>query len=107
MSQVKIVNNYTFPKRKKEEQPKEEPIMSDIPNETITPVVVTESPSGHFPTLTTNLQDELNTYLGRSKEAANQIILLTREKAEFLETLAERAKQELEKEKHNLNKLMG
>jgi hypothetical protein len=106
---VTIVNNYTFPKKKKEQiEQKEEPIMvDDTLSGVLTPApVVLENP-GQFPSLSNNLQDELNSYLGRSKEAVSQILLATREKAEFLETLAEKARQDLEKEKHNISRLMG
>ena len=87
---------------------KEEEIMADeSPVGTLTPApVVLENP-GQFPSLASNLHDELNSYLGRSKEAVAQILSVTREKAEFLESLAEKAKQDLEKEKHNISRLMG
>ena len=82
----------------------------EMPPPVATPIVtsvIVASPSGHFPSLADNLQSELNDYLNRSKDAVNQILETTRSKAEFLETLAEKAKSDLEKEKHNITKVMG
>ena len=104
---IEIVNNYTFPKKKKQEitedisMPEMEPEM-EIMNPA--PVVVNQ---GQFPSLATNLHEELNSYLGRSKDAVEQILVTTREKAEFLESLAEKARKDLEKEKHDITRLMG
>ena len=80
--------------------------MSEPEMEIINPAPVIVN-SGQFPTLASNLHDELNSYLGRSKEAVEQILVTTREKAEFLETLAEKARKDLEKEKHDITRLMG
>ena len=104
---VEVINNYSFPKKKKyKESIQEEIVMSEPEMEIINPAPVIVN-SGQFPTLASNLHDELNSYLGRSKEAVEQILVTTREKAEFLETLAEKARKDLEKEKHDITRLMG
>jgi hypothetical protein len=103
---VEIVNNYSFPKKKQIENIQEEITMSEPEMEIINPAPVIIN-AGQFPALSTNLHDELNSYLGRSKEAVEQILVTTREKAEFLETLAEKARKDLEKEKHDITRLMG
>ena len=104
---VEVINNYSFPKKKKyKERVQEEIVMSEPEMEIINPAPVIVN-SGQFPTLASNLHDELNSYLGRSKEAVEQILVTTREKAEFLETLAEKARKDLEKEKHDITRLMG
>ena len=63
--------------------------------------------AGHFPSLSDSLQDELNSHLQRAKDAVSQIVVATREKAEFLEALAEKARKDVEAEKHNISKLLG
>ena len=63
--------------------------------------------AGHFPSLSDSLQGELNSHLQRAKDAVNQIVIATREKAEFLEALAEKARKDVEDEKHNISKLLG
>ena len=63
--------------------------------------------AGHFPSLSNSLQGELNSHLQRAKDAVNQIVIATREKAEFLEGLAEKARKDVETEKHNISKLLG
>jgi hypothetical protein len=103
---VEIVNNYSFPKKKQIENKQEEIVMSEPEMEIINPAPVIVN-NGQFPTLASNLHDELNSYLGRSKEAVEQILVTTREKAEFLESLAEKARKDLEKEKHDITRLMG
>ena len=103
---VEIVNNYSFPKKKQVENNQEEIVMSEPEMEIINPAPVVVN-NGQFPTLANNLHEELNSYLGRSKEAVEQILVTTREKAEFLETLAEKARKDLEKEKHDITRLMG
>lgn len=104
---VEIVNNYSFPKKKQIENKQEDIVMSDTPEmEIINPAPIITN-NGQFPSLASNLHDELNSYLGRSKEAVEQILVTTREKAEFLESLAEKARKDLEKEKHNIIRLMG
>ena len=102
---IEIVNNYTFPKKKKQEAI-EEVVMSEPEMEIINPAPVVVN-NGQFPALSNNLHEELNSYLGRSKDAVEQILVTTREKAEFLESLAEKARKDLEKEKHDITRLMG
>jgi len=102
---IEIVNNYSFPKKKKQEVI-EEVIMPEPEMEIMNPAPVVVN-QGQFPSLATNLHEELNSYLGRSKDAVEQILVTTREKAEFLESLAEKARKDLEKEKHDITRLMG
>lgn len=97
---------YTSPPRpQKVVKAKEEPKVMD--NDSFETPRVIDVPKGRFPALSNKLQSELGKLFDRQNNAITDVIDTARRKTEFLESLADKAKQDLDAEKHELTRTLG